>query len=141
MNMPLQSLKLAHLQNALDMYRHQSRSSIMLLHKCLHGAFEIAIKNEIINKNYAKLVTLPPMNKSDIHKPFTDEEYQILWQHTDRLTVRVLLVYLYTGLRPVELRLMTPQNIHLKERYMTGGVKTKAGRNRIIPIAECITHS
>lgn len=33
---------------------------------------------------------------------------------------------------------MRLDNIHLKERYMIGGSKTEAGKDRCIPIAECI---
>ena len=40
----------------------------------------------------------------------------------------------YTGLRPKELELLETKNINLEERIMTGGVKTTAGKNRIIPI-------
>ena len=30
------------------------------------------------------------------------------------------------------------ENVHLKEQYMVGGIKTAAGKNRTIPIANCI---
>lgn len=73
-----------------------------------------------------------------MHKPFTTEEMQILWQHTDDPMARTALCYCYTGARPVELMAMKVENVNLKERYMVGGVKTAAGKNRRIPIADCI---
>ena len=45
---------------------------------------------------------------------------------------------IYAGLRPGELRGLQIENINLKEQYMTGGIKTDAGRNRTIPIADRI---
>lgn len=41
-------------------------------------------------------------------------------------------------MRPGELFQIQLDNVHLKERYMIGGIKTEAGKDRIIPIAECI---
>ena len=52
--------------------------------------------------------------------------------------MQLALVYCYTGLRPSELIEMKRENVHLSERYMIGGMKTEAGRNRTIPIAEKI---
>lgn len=49
-----------------------------------------------------------------------------------------MLIYIYTGMRPVELLDIESINVHLEERYMIGGVKTDAGKNRIIPIHDAI---
>ena len=45
---------------------------------------------------------------------------------------------IYTGLRPTELMEMLTENVHLEEKYMVGGMKTEAGRDRIIPINDKI---
>lgn len=52
--------------------------------------------------------------------------------------VDILLIMIYTGLRPSELLNITTDNVHLEEQYMVGGMKTAAGRDRIIPIADKI---
>ena len=44
----------------------------------------------------------------------------------------------YTGMRPSEFLKIKTENIVLKDRYMKDGLKTAAGFDRIIPIAECI---
>lgn len=41
---------------------------------------------------------------------------------------------IYTGLRPKELLEILAENVHLEEKYMTGGMKTEAGKDRIIPL-------
>lgn len=52
--------------------------------------------------------------------------------------VDIILIYIYTGVRPVELLEIESENVHLNERYMIGSVKTEAGKNRVIPIHESI---
>lgn len=137
-NMPMQDIRLAHIQAIFDAYKHLGRSSHETILKAVSGVYKEAIKNDIVTKNYASMITLPPLVKSTIHKPFTDKEIATLWQHTDDKLVKVLLIYIYTGLRPVELYGIKMSNVHLDKRYMIGGGKTKAGTDRIIPIARCI---
>ena len=43
--------------------------------------FKYAIDQEIVTTNYASLVELPKVKPSKIHKPFTRQEQQILWQN------------------------------------------------------------
>ena len=61
---------------------------------------------------------------------------QTLWQHVDDFGVQVALILCYTGLRPSELAQIRTADVHLAERHMRGGMKTKAGKNRVIPLAE-----
>ena len=49
-------------------------------------------------------------------------------------TVKIILLLIYTGLRIGELFTLRRENIHLEERYLVGGSKTKAGKNRTVPI-------
>jgi len=137
-SMPIKDIRLIHLQNIIDQYKHLGRSSHDSIYKAINGAFKEAIKNDIITKNYALDITLPPAVKSNIHKPFTPEEISILWQHTDDILVRVILIYIYTGMRPVELYQVKLENVNLKEQYVIGGSKTVAGKDRMIPLADCI---
>ena len=50
------------------------------------------------------------------------------------MCIRDRLITVYSGLRPQELLSLKQENIHLKESYMIGGMKTAAGTNRTIPI-------
>lgn len=56
----------------------------------------------------------------------------------DDKIAKLLLMYIYSGMRPIELLSIKLENVHLDERYIIGGVKTKAGKDRIIPIADCV---
>ena len=44
----------------------------------------------------------------------------------------------YTGMRVGELFDIKIENVHMKEKYMIGGSKTEAGKDRIIPFHERI---
>lgn len=96
---------------------------------------KFALANDIIIKNYVQFVEMPEEVASEIHKPFTEEEMAILWQHTEDPNIRIVLILVYTGMRPQELTLILNENVNLEERYMIGGLKTKAGKGRIIPIS------
>ena len=137
-NKPIQEIKLVHLQAIIDENSHLSRSSIAIILKGLNGAFESAIKNDVIIKNYASLLELKPAEKSNIHKPFTEEEIQVIWDHVHMDIAKLLLMYIYSGMRPIELLSIKIENVHLDKRYVIGGVKTKAGKDRLIPIADCV---
>ena len=47
-----------------------------------------------------------------------------------------ILISIYTGMRIAELLALTKFNLDLKEMLITGGAKTDAGRDRVIPIHE-----
>ena len=48
--------------------------------------------------------------------------------------IDTVLIMIYSGLRPGELLLIKTVDVNINERIIRGGIKTKAGKNRIIPI-------
>lgn len=138
-DMAMADVRLADLQSIIDTYADKSRPTINQIMNAFHGLYEAAEKNDVpIIKNYTKHIILPePPEKEAIHKPFTLPEIWELWQ-ADDIVSKWVLIYIYTGMRPAELQNMQLNNVHIKDRYMVGGSKTAAGKNRIIPIAECI---
>lgn len=89
-------------------------------------------------KNYAKFISVRCDSISTIHKPFSDDELKELWKHKNQKNVQIILIYIYTGLRPKELLDIKTENVFLDKKYMIGGIKTLAGKNRVIPIADKI---
>ena len=83
-----------------------------------------------------KYINIGVEEKSDMHKPFTDEEIKKLWENKSTDYAEPILIQIYAGLRPTEL--LTIEEFHLKEKYMVGGIKTEAGKNRTIPIHDKI---
>lgn len=103
--------------------------------------FDFALEFELVDKNYARTFDL----SSDIikekdktskgHIVFTESEMQALWDNVG--TVRFvdwILIQCYMGWRPQELVKIQLDDINLEKQYITGGSKTEAGKNRIVPI-------
>ena len=102
---------------------------------------DYAVEYEIADKNYARTFNL----SSDIiddtervkrsHMPYTDDEIEILWNNLYKVNyVNVLLLQCYSGWRPQELGLIKLKDVDLDVGIMKGGMKTKAGINRVVPI-------
>lgn len=88
-----------------------------------------------INENIYKDLKVGEKEKSNLHKPFTIEEVNIIQNLASSNDIaKMLMIYFYSGLRPSELLLIKTKDIHLDENYMIGGIKTKYSINRIIPI-------
>ena len=95
---------------------------------------QFALANDIITKNYVQFVEMPEQEQSDLHKPFTDEELVKLWQCSHDPNIQIVLILCYAGMRPRELLEIRNENVNIEERYMIGGNKTAASKNRVIPL-------
>jgi integrase len=107
----------------------------------LHGMYEYALRNEIVSTDYSKLVHVRKDEQYRVekgHTAFTDQELELLWENSNDDFIKLVLIQTYTGMRPTELLELKPENIYLDANYITGGIKTKAGKNRVIPIHSCI---
>ncbi len=91
------------------------------------------MKDDIINKDYAQFVVLPEENSKE-QEIFSKNEIKLLWRYKENRTAQIILVLIYTGARINELFSMAPENVNIEKRYMMGGSKTDAGKNRIMPI-------
>ena len=70
------------------------------------------------------------------HTLITKEERAALWKHTDDEFTRVILFYIYTGLRYSELYNLLPEDLH-EDHLIIRQAKTEAGK-REVPIANFI---
>lgn len=96
-------------------------------------AFEI----DLIDKMYSQIITAPPIPETT-REPFTQEEIDALWKIKDEPWVNTVLIYIYTGFRLQELLGMKTEQVNIKEWYFEGGIKTAAGKGRIVPIHDRI---
>lgn len=126
-------LRKSHLQGVIDAIDAPSMQDVTKL--LFLKSYKYAMENDIVNKNYAQFVKIAKKEESKEKNPFTREEIDILWDNLYEVKYAdLVLILLYTGMRIGELLNMEKSNIHLEERYMIGGSKTKAGKNRIIPL-------
>lgn len=90
--------------------------------------------NLVIDKNIYDL-DIGKKEKSNKHFPFSNTEISLIANKANSSPVaELIMIYLYTGLRPSELLNIERKNVFLEDNYMIGGLKTEAGTDRIIPI-------
>ncbi len=92
-----------------------------------------AMELDIISKRCSDLLTSEPIPETS-KKIFTDEEVSRLWENQNLPWVDSILFFLYTGFRISEMIDLQLSNIDLEAGTMTGGTKTAAGKNRLVPI-------
>lgn len=121
---------------------HHTNANTAMRIKLLFGMMlDYAVEYDLVEKNYARAFSLDEETRRDAqtvkkgHKVFTDEEIQKLWDNVNKLDgVNMILIQCYSGWRPQELCGLELENIDLMNDLMIGGMKTDAGKNRIVPI-------
>lgn len=137
-NLKLKEIRTRHLQGVFDSCKKGSMTKNNMKIIC-NQIFTYAIKHDITDKNYATYIDLGSRDKKRKKEPFTQSETELLWNSLNKIdNVDIILILIYTGLRINELLQMKNVNVHLEDKYMQGGLKTKAGKNRIIPINDKI---
>ncbi|GHU37147.1 hypothetical protein FACS1894105_08720 [Clostridia bacterium] len=94
---------------------------------------KFALELDLINRCYSDLVTSASVPETT-KEPFTEEEISRLWKISNEPWVDSVLIFLYTGFRISELLDIRTENVDLEAMTIKGGTKTKAGKDRIVPI-------
>ena len=92
----------------------------------LSAMFDLGQKYRYCETNPAKLLDLPQIHAKE-KETFSDEELNRIWNSVDPFREYVLIMC-YTGMRPIELRTMTKEDINLEGRYVTAGRKTELSK-------------
>ena len=112
--------------------------------------FRYAVVNQYISRDddYTSYIRVAKYEESDMHRPYTINEILAL-KKAGTPEAHIMLIFIYTGLRINEMLNINRNNIHIDEKcdddgterlisYMITGSKTKAGKNRIVPIHDDI---
>lgn len=133
-SMRMVDIKTSHLQAVIDKCgkKYDSLRKIRVLFSQI---YQYAMANDIVQKDYSRYIDIGKNDNPTSREPFTDTEIKYLWECVNRHEyIDLLLIMIYTGLRIGELLDIKSIDVHLDKRYMRGGIKTEAGKNRIIPI-------
>jgi integrase len=137
-NVKMRDIKTSHFQKCINEAASQFTRSVCEKIKSLGSMLcKFAMQDDVINKNYALLVELPP-NEPEETLPFTDEEIATLFQNDEDDTVKIILMMIYCGFRPTEFLTLEKSNVDLENGFIRGGSKTEAGKNRIVPIHKSV---
>lgn len=123
-------LRVADFQEALEPHMGKSRSSISKYKILLTQMSEWAVREEICTTNFAQYIKLPGEEKKD-KAIYTEDDIRKL-EKDGSDTAKIILMYLGTGMRISELFKLRLEDYH-GDRII-GGVKTEAGKRRVIPI-------
>lgn len=143
-SMRYKEIRSYHMQETIDSCgKGYSTQSVI---KNLWGHLDrFALELDVITRMYSDLLTSEPIPQTSRER-FTDAEIKKVWkvygeyqEGKDFGSVPVewidtVLIFLYSGFRISELLTLKTDNVDLDAGTFKGGVKTKAGKNRIVPI-------
>lgn len=124
------NLRHQDLQNVVDScpLKHASKELIVSL---MHQMYSYAEIYELCDKDYSAHVKINTEDDDEHGVPFTDDEMKILWKNKENDIVQMLLIMCYSGFRITEYSKIT---IDLEAGSFHGGIKTRAGKIRTVPI-------
>lgn len=92
-----------------------------------------ALINDITYKSYAVKLKTAKAEKPQI-EIFSADDIKKLFANDNKPLVDTILILIYTGMRISELLTLNKFQVNLNEMVIVGGLKTDAGRDRIIPV-------
>ena len=139
-NMPIADLRAKDIK-ACVINADTSSSFKIRIRSTLSMVFDYAVEFEYTDKNYVKMFKMPKViseegnQVSTPHSSFTTEEMETLWRNAETNPyIKMILIQCYSGWRPGELVDLRISNVDLENWTFKGGMKTKAGKGRIVPI-------
>ena len=135
-NMRMLDLKLAHLQGVVD-NSGKNFPTLKKLKILLNQLFDYAVMHEIIPKDrhMVEYLNIGKEEQSDKHYRFTGEEIEALWRWSEgNEYVQLILMLIYSGVRPGELFNTKSSLVNLEERYFTIEKGKNVNAARKVPI-------
>lgn len=143
-NMKYREIKAYHMQDCIDNCGrgYSTQGSIKNLWVHLD---KFSLELDITTRCYSDLLTSDPVPDTNRDR-FTDAEVNKVWSaykeyldgkdfgNVPAEWLDTILIFLYTGFRISELLNLKTKNVNLKDNTFKGGVKTNAGKDRIVPI-------
>lgn len=126
-------IRKSHLQSVVD-NSGKAYPTRKLIKTLLNQLSKYAMENDIVEKQYSQYIDVGKNEGKISRVPFSKEEIQQLFDNDTFDFVDTILIMIYSGMRVGELLSLENKNIFLDKRYMVGGIKTDAGKDRVIPI-------
>lgn len=121
-----------HMQACVDACGHGYATQWAI--KNLFGHLDrFAMELDVVQKTYSSLISAESVPETS-KRPFTDEEIRALWMQRENEWVDSVLAMLYGGWRISEMLSLETANVDLDNRTIRGGIKTREGKNRVVPI-------
>lgn len=129
-------ITLADLQDLFDKDKTSYDTKIKMKGLC-SKVFKYAVIHQFISRdnNYTEYIRCGKAKESIKHYAFSNNEIESLINNGSD-AAKIVLIYIFTGLRVSELLNIPKNDIHLDSvtPYIVTGSKTDAGRNRVVPL-------
>jgi len=137
-NFKYPDIKAYHMQETIDNcgYGYSTQNGIKVFWRHMD---KFVLELDITTRNYGVLLTSATATETT-REPFSNDEIHVIWAMQNKPWVDSVLFLLYTGFRISEMLDLRKGNISLEAGTITGGTKTTAGKNRIVPIHSKIRH-
>lgn len=109
--------------------KHATKELIIVL---FHKMYKYADINDIQKENHSKYLTINSDDDDEGGVPFTFDELKIIWENREDDICKMILIMCLSGFRISAYK--KGMEINLEEKYFRGGVKTKNGIFRTVPI-------
>ncbi len=141
------TLKYQQWQDLIDGFKKdKGYATIKRIRGDISQLYDYAMKNDIIDKNYARMVELGKSPKRGENKIFTNEEIHEMWKifyynqanEEAIFTIKTVLMLIYNGCRISEFLAIKTKDVNLSEQYFEiPEAKTEAGIRKV-PIHNCM---
>lgn len=139
-NMKMREMRTIHFQEAINQASasgvgHATWKKIQNVGSLM---CQLAMANDLIDKNYAQFVTLPQAKKKDEKPSFSRRQLDIMWEIWQADTaIASILALCYIGMRINEFLALKKDRVDIERKIIYAeGSKTEAGKNRIIAIPD-----
>ena len=139
-SMVFENLTVEDLESIALKQSAKSNSTMKNIKIVIKQMYKTAMRHNIVKDDLSALLILHSSNENARpHKVFTQDEIAVLWANKGDFMAKLLLILIYTGMRVNELLTLKTNSVFLDKRYMVGGLKTDAGKNRQISFSVCET--
>lgn len=153
-NIPIAAIRTRHLMNCIENgsivnnrgeVKELPESMRRIVKYVLGEVMAYAVAHELADRNYVNDISnssldVPKRASNKVeHKALTNDEMKHLWANSGKGdVVDMILIQCYTGLRPSELISIKLSDVDMEKGLITCGMKTEAGKNRLVPIHSAI---
>lgn len=131
---PLDDLPLQRMQEAVNALQTKSMAKMKAV-TFIKQVYKYAMQRGYIQRDESALLHPPERGDVAHGQPFSDDELRVLWANSDNPDAAAVLIMCYSGFRVSAYRDL---EVNRDLMYFRGGVKTAAGKGRIVPIHSAI---
>lgn len=131
-HIPIDNLSLQKMQETVNAISAETIRGKAVVY--IKQVFRFAVSRGYIQRNESDLLHTPGV-ENEHAEPFTDADLALLWKRKDDPNAAAALIMCYSGFRVSAYKDM---EVNTNQMYFKGGVKTAAGRDRIVPIHSAI---